>query len=419
MKRAFCECPSYDELVPALLEVGPARVNERVKFTPGVPVKPMLAKPATAASEVLDRAAGGVITAEYKYDGERAQVHVLEGVGEGGGRKVVRIYSRNSEDTTGKYPDVAAAVVAALAPSTRTAVFDAEVVAVDAADRARILPFQVLSTRKRGDVDAKDVSVPVCLFAFDCLYLNGVPLLDKPLPERAAALASALVEAPGHVQFAVGARPSGVDDLAAFLDEAVAAGTEGLIVKTATSTYEPSKRSVNWLKLKKDYLDGVGDTFDVVVIGAWHGRGKRTGVYGAFLLAIHDGERDEYASICKVGTGFSEAVLSETAERLAPHVIPGPRPYYAFPDTLAPDVWFEPALVWEVKAADLSVSPVHKAAMGSIEPGKGVSIRFPRLVRVRDDKRPEDATSAEQVADMYRRQALCQKGRAAEEDDYY
>ena len=251
VKRAFCECPSYGTLVPALLSGGPSTVNDTVKFTPGVPVKPMLAKPATAASEILDRAAGGGFSAEYKYDGERAQVHVLDGGAS------VRIYSRNSEDTTGKYPDVAAAVVKALAPGTRDAVLDAEVVAVDPADRQRLLPFQVLSTRKRGDVSAADAAkVPVCLFAFDCLYLNGAPLLSRPLPARRVALQSALVEAPGAVQFAVEAQPADVDALATFLDAAVAAGTEGLIVKTAASTYEPSKRSVNWLKLKKDYLDG-------------------------------------------------------------------------------------------------------------------------------------------------------------------
>ena len=309
--------------------------------------------------------------------------------------------------------------MAALAPSTVDSVFDAEVVAVDGADRSKILPFQVLSTRKRADVVASSITVPVCLFAFDCLYLNGRALLDADLGTREAALKSALIEQPGSVEFAVGAHPTSVDDLAAFLDAAVAAGTEGLIVKTATSTYEPSKRSVNWLKLKKDYLDGVGDTFDVVVIGAWHGKGKRTGVYGAFLLAVHDGARDEYASICKVGTGFSEAQLADAATTLAPHVIDRPRPYYAVPDTIVPDVWFAPALVWEVKAADLSISPVHKAALGAVEPGKGISIRFPRLVRVRDDKKPEDATSAAQVADMYRRQALAQPDKGGEEDDYY
>ena len=367
-------------------------------------------------------------------------------------RRRVAIYSRNSEDNSGKYPDVAEAVLKALAPGVRELVLDAEVVAIDRAS-GKILPFQVLSTRKRGVVTVAEVTVPVCLFAFDCLYKDGETLLRKPLSERREALASSLVENPGEVQLAVGSRESGVEQLAAFLDEAVVGGTEGLIVKTLDSTYEPSRRSTNWLKLKKvkrrekevmererekrnpkteekrekkthslsfflslskktlqqhkqDYLDGVGDTFDVVVLGAWHGRGKRTGVYGAFLLAIYDERSESYQSISKIGTGFREEQLESIAAKLSGHVISQPRPYYAYGDTLTPDVWFEPAVVWEVKAADLSVSPVHKAGLGLVDRNKGISIRFPRLVRERDDKRPEQATSAAQVADMYRRQAL-------------
>jgi len=287
VKRAYCECPSYDVIVPALVARPPAVLHETARFVAGVPVKPMLAKPATGVTEVLDRAAGGELLAEYKYDGERAQVHVFYeevpakkgGNGGGGGaspskaaaaattatetttatptttttpnlRRRVAIYSRNSEDNSGKYPDVAEAILKALAPGVRELVLDAEVVAIDRAS-GKILPFQVLSTRKRGVVTAAEVTVPVCLFAFDCLYKDGETLLRKPLSERREALVSSLVENPGEVQLAVGSRESGVEQLAAFLDEAVVGGTEGLIVKTLDSTYEPSKRSTNWLKLKK------------------------------------------------------------------------------------------------------------------------------------------------------------------------
>ena len=289
VKRAYCECPSYDVIVPALVARAPGFLHEAARFVAGVPVKPMLAKPATGVSEVLDRAAGGELLAEYKYDGERAQVHVFyeevvpQAAGKRGGgggvgaspskaaaaattpsssaapslttapnnlRRRVAIYSRNSEDNSGKYPDVAEAVLKALAPGVRELVLDAEVVAVDRAS-GKILPFQVLSTRKRGAITTAEVTVPVCLFAFDCLYKDGETLLRRPLSERREALAASLVEKPGEVQLAVGSRESGVEQLANFLDEAVAGGTEGLIVKTLDSTYEPSRRSTNWLKLKK------------------------------------------------------------------------------------------------------------------------------------------------------------------------
>jgi DNA ligase-1 len=314
----------------------------------------------------------------------------------------VSIYSRNSEDNTAKYPDVAAAVLAGLAPGVRSLVIDAEVVAIERAS-GKLLPFQVLAGRKKV-ADPAAPGAPVALFAFDALHLNGATLLDQPLSARRAALQSALILTPGTLDLAVGSTTQDPDELAAFLDAAVAGGTEGLIVKGGASTYEPSRRSTHWLKLKKDYLDGVGDTFDVVPIGAWHGRGKRQGVYGAYLLAVYDEEGEEFQTISKIGTGFSEEALETLSSGLAPHVIAGPRPYYRYGETCVPDVWFEPAAVWEVKAADLSLSPVHQAAVGKADPGRGISIRFPRLVRVREDKAPEQATSAEQVAEMYARQ---------------
>lgn len=201
-----------------------------------------------------------------------------------------------------------------------------------------------------------------------------------------------------------------------FLNEAVAVGTEGLIVKTLDGTYEPSKRSVNWLKLKKDYLEGCGDTFDVVPLGGWHGKGKRTGVYGSFLLAIYDPDAEEFQTICKIGTGFTEEKLKELSDQLREYTIEHPRKYYCYGETLVPDVWFDARVVWEIKAADLSISPVHQAAKGAVHESKGVSIRFPRLVRLRDDKKPEEATSAQQVAEMYQQQSLVKAKNNIKED---
>ncbi|CAI5965343.1 unnamed protein product, partial [Closterium sp. NIES-64] len=142
----------------------------------------------------------------------------------------------------------------------------------------------------------------------------------------------------------------------------------------------------------------LGDSLDLVPIGAFHGRGKRTGVFGAFLLACYDPDTEEYQSICKIGTGFSEAALEERSASLRKRVIDKPPPYYRYGETLGVEVWFEPSEVWEVRAADLSISPVHRAATGHVNETKGIALRFPRFLRLRDDKSAEQATSSEQVS---------------------
>lgn len=175
------------------------------------------------------------------------------------------------------------------------------------------------------------------------------------------------------------------------------------------SYYEPSKRSRNWLKLKKDYLAGVGDSLDLVVIGAYNGKGKRTGTYGGFLLASYNQDTGDLETTCKIGTGFSDEMLTQLYQKLHPLEIAKPKEYFVYDKTnsnAVPDVWFEPTMLFEVLTADLSLSPIYKAAHN--EYGKGISLRFPRFIRIRDDKGIEDATSSTEIAEFYERQAHVQ-----------
>ncbi|XP_059626887.1 DNA ligase 1-like isoform X2 [Cornus florida] len=411
VKQVYSVIPVYDKMVPALLTGGVWNLSKTCSFTPGVPIGPMLAKPTKGVSEILDKFQDMVFTCEYKYDGERAQIHYME-------NGLVEIYSRNAERNTEKFPDVKIAVSRLKKPSVTSFVLDCELVAYDR-EKQKILPFQVLSTRARKNVKLNDIKVNVCIFAFDILYLNGKQLLQEQLNIRREHLYSSFEEQHGYFLFATAITSNDLEEIQKFLETSVDSSCEGLIVKTLDrdATYEPSKRSNNWLKLKKDYMESIGDSLDLVPIAAFHGRGKRAGVYGAFLLACYDSNNDEYQSICKIGTGFSEAMLEERSASLRSKVIPDPKSYYRYAETINPDVWFEPAEVWEVKAADLTISPVHRAAIGDVDPEKGISLRFPRLLRVREDKSPEQATSSEMVAEMYNAQKLNQRDKQVENED--
>ncbi|KAG8496193.1 hypothetical protein CXB51_009412 [Gossypium anomalum] len=398
VKQVFSILPVYDKIVPALLTGGVWDLPKSCGFTPGVPVGPMLAKPTKGVAEIINKFQDIDFICEYKYDGERAQIHYME-------NGSVEIYSRNAECNTGKFPDVVAAISRFKKSSVKSFVLDCELVAYDRVQK-KILPFQILSTRARKNVVVSEIKVDVCIFAFDILYLDGQPLLHEQLKVRKERLYDSFEEEPGFFQFATALTSNDLEEIQTFLNSAVSSSCEGLIIKTLDrdATYEPSKRSLNWLKLKKDYMESIGDTLDLVPIAAFHGRGKRTGFYGAFLLACYDENNEEFQSICKIGTGFSEAELEERSASLRSKVIPEPKSYYRCSEMMKPDVWFETTEVWEVKAADLTISPVHRAAIGIVDPDKGISLRFPRLVRVREDKTPEQASSSEQVAEMYNAQ---------------
>ncbi|KAG6813806.1 hypothetical protein H0H92_007218 [Tricholoma furcatifolium] len=419
IKAVYSELPSYDDVIPALLEHGIDGLRQHCKLTPGVPLKPMLAKPTKAIGEVLDRFENKKFTCEYKYDGERAQVHKLAD-------GTVAVFSRNSEDMSKKYPDLVEQLPKCFKESTKSFVLDAEAVAIDRST-GKLMPFQELSRRKRKDVKVEDIQVRVCLFAFDLLYLNGEPLLQKTLFERRQMLREHFNVVPGEFDFAKSSDGETTEEIQSFLEESVKDGCEGLMVKmldTDASYYEPSRRSVNWLKLKKDYLAGVGDSLDLVVIGGYYGKGKRTNVYGAFLLACYDSDSEEYQTICKIGTGFSEEMLQSHYETLKPLELAKVRGDVKVGGA-KPDVWFEPKVVWEVLTADLSLSPIYTAAQGLVK-SLNIFVSLGLTVdRIRDDKDSDDATGPEQVslspselldktniqyeiAEMYERQALAQ-----------
>jgi len=414
VRQAFSEMPNFDRLVGALMEGRTAEnLAEACHISLGIPVKPMLAKPSKGLGEVTERLTGKRFTGEWKYDGERAQIHVVD-------RNNIRVYSRNSENMTEKYPDVVKVVQETLCEGVSSGIIDSELVAYDQSS-GKILPFQVLSTRGRKNITVENVKINVCIFAFDCMLRNGVPLVKRTLEERRKILWETLRETEGKVKFATYRNFDDLneEEIQTFLDESVAGSCEGLMLKTMedNATYEPSKRSLNWLKLKKDYMDGMADSLDVVPIGAFYGKGKRTGAYGAFLLAIYDPESEEYQTVCKAGTGFSDEDLATHHAFFKDHLLPNPESNYNYTDRVKPDVWLEACQVWEIRAADLSISPVHTGAIGIKAGGKGIGLRFPRFLRIREDKQPEESTGPDQIVEMFEAQASVGTGGAGAGDD--
>ncbi|GAA5806329.1 hypothetical protein HPULCUR_011861 [Helicostylum pulchrum] len=414
VKYVYNQLPSYDMIIPALMKYPLDQLLEQCTMRPGIPLKPMLAHPTKSLTEVLDRFEKQKFTCEFKYDGERAQIHKLA---DGS----IHVYSRNSENMSVRYPDIMNAVSKWIKPTTSSFILDCEAVAWDKEAQV-ILPFQVLSTRKRKDVKEEEITVRVAVFAFDCLYLNGKSLLQDSLEVRRQKLNDAFQETEHEFYFAKHMDSNNIEDIQTFLDVSITSNCEGLMVKSfdgKESTYEPSKRSRNWLKVKKDYLNGVGDSMDLVVIGAYYGRGKRTSVYGAFLLACYDPDTEEYQTICKIGTGFTDENLQLFYNTLKTHVIDAPKRFYCLGEnSVSPDVWFEPSQVWEVKCADLSVSPRYMAGVGRVDTNKGISLRFPRFIRLRDDKEPENATTSEQISEFYFDQANQQGNNNSNDLDY-
>lgn len=412
VKCALCELPNIEVIIENLLNGDDMNtLGKKCTVRAGLPVQPMLAKPTRGVQEVLDRFNNVTFTCEYKYDGERAQVHYID-------KDNIKVFSRNLENMTEKYPDVVQIVKDQIMEDAVECIIDSEVVAYDIENK-KILPFQVLTTRKRKDVEIENIKVKICLFPFDLICCNGVPMIREPLETRRKILYSLLKPQEGLLQYATHSEMNSIEDIDTFLQDAIENNCEGLMVKTLleNASYEPSRRSLNWLKVKKDYVEGLSDSVDLVPIAAYYGKGKRSGTFGAFVLATYNSETENFQTVCKAGTGFSDENLTDFFNALSEKIIPNKKSYYEVSDKLDPDVWFDAHYVWEVKAADLSLSPVHTAAIGVYSEDKGIGLRFPRFLRVREDKNPEQATTSQQIVELYEAQFTSNKNKVVDDDE--
>ena len=391
LERAYNICCDLG-LVAGTLASGGLAAVENLRVQPGNPVRVMLAQRLSDAGEILARL-GGQCTAEYKYDGMRLQVHRTAD-----GR--IELFTRRQERVSSQFPDVVELLQDGLVP--REAILEGEVVAYDAA-AGELRPFQeVMFRRRKHGIAEAARDVPVALFCFELLYADGRDLTRLSYLDRRAQLAEA-VTLSDRLRLTTALDVATAPALDAAFEQAVADGSEGLVCKSSSpeAIYQAGARGWLWIKLKRDYRTELADTVDLVVVGAYAGRGRRRGTYGAVLLAAYDPEAEAYQTVGRCGTGFSDAELAALPARLAP-LIRTQRPARVVSRVPA-DVWFEPSVVVEVLSAELTLSPNHTAGWGQLKDEAGLSMRFPRFTgRWRDDKEPQDATTSQQLVDLYR-----------------
>ncbi len=359
----------------------------------GEPIRPMLAERLSTPEEILEKL-GGKCIAEYKYDGERVQAHKK-------GNEVV-LFSRRLENISDQYPDAIELLKKHV--KAKDGILEAECVAIDP-ETGEMRPFQELMHRRRKyGIEKAMEEYPVSLFMFDALYVDGKDLTLEPYPIRRKALEKAIKES-DRVKIAKYIITDNIKELEKFFQEAIENGCEGLLCKSIAedSVYQAGARGWLWIKYKRDYKSEMTDTVDLVVAGAFHGRGKRAGTYGALLLAAYNPENDTFETVTKCGTGFTDADLEKMPKMMKKHVIQ--HRHSRVNSALEADVWFEPVVVLEILGAEITLSPIHTCAMDAIRKGSGLAIRFPRFTgNYRLDKAAEDATTLEEIVEMYKRQ---------------
>jgi len=393
LERAYNLSSDLSYVADVVAQDGLNGIN-KFKISVGRPIRSMLCERLPSAKEILEKL-GGEAAAEYKYDGLRIQAHI--------GRNGVHLFSRRLENITDQFPDVAKYLKESI--RAEEAIVEGECVAVDS-QTGDMLPFQIISQRRgrKFEIEKMSEEVPITLFLFDLLYLQGRDMTNVPYPERRRALVQITTNSDRvrvSEQFTVN-EPERIEEL---MNQAVASGCEGLVIKSISkeSIYQAGARGWLWIKYKRSYKAEVQDTVDLVPVGAFAGRGRRAGGYGALLMATYNSKEDTFETLCKLGSGFTDQDLANLPQTMAPYVISKEHPRVN--SLMTPDIWFVPAIVLEVAADEITLSPLHTCGRGAIRPNSGLALRFPRFTgNWRKDKLAEDATSSQETLEMYHKQ---------------
>ncbi len=393
VEHAYNIMPNLPELAYRAMEGGIDSLST-IRITPGIPIRSMLAERLPSLREIFDRMEGK-FAIEYKYDGLRVQVHKT---GEG-----VELFSRRMEKITAQFPDIVKEVKENV--KAENAILDGEAVPFNLQTN-EMLPFQEISRRRgrKNDLNETIERIPVVLFLFDAMMLNGKSMMDIPYAERRVKLTNAIRENE-KLRIAKSRVVTDVESADKFFNEALETGCEGIMAKNIEdkSIYKPGAREFLWIKYKREYQLEMEDTADLVVVGAFGGQGRRSGGYGALLMAVYSKEDDKFKTICKLGSGFSDEQLDNLPRMLKPYLIK--KKDQRVESNINADFWFSPSLMLEVKGAEITLSPTHTCCQDIVRKGAGLAIRFPRFTgKWRTDKRIDEATNEQEILEMYHSQ---------------
>ena len=373
LEKAYNICPDVGVIAKTVATKGLPGL-EKIDVTIGRPIKMMLAQRVGELADVSKKMPG-VVSVEGKYDGERIQVHKKG--------DEVQLFSRRLDTITNQFPDLVEYVKKYV---REDCIMEGEILAID--KDGNQLPFQVLMQRRRKyDVEKYMKDIPVMFKLFDLLYVEK-SYLDEPYAKRIAKLGK-IVKKNTHVVMSDRKETDSVDEIEEFFQRMLAEGQEGIMIKSLEGEYQAGTRGWNWIKWKKDYVHDMTDTFDLVVVGAYYGRGRRSGTYGALLCACYDTSSDQFLTVCKLGTGLTDEMLASLPKKFT--TVKQKPARVTIKKEMEPDVWFEPEYVVEVAAAEITKSPYHTL---------GLALRFPRFKHFRDDKKAEQATTKQEIEEM-------------------
>ena len=379
-----------------------------LKVQLGTPIVPALCQRLPNAEEMVEkmsrpeaedprlRESGGQVAVEPKYDGQRLQIHLKSGK--------VNLFTRNLDNVTHMFPDIVKAIGQEV--KAKTVILDGEIMGIDP-KTGKFLAFQETIKRKRKhQVQLMMETIPLQFFCFDVLYINSRDLLAQPFSQRRKILEKILPATSKVIKLTPQIVVSDSKKIRAYHQEQIKKGLEGAVLKKWQAAYDPGRRGYTWVKFKSEKKGkrggGLADTLDCLVMGYYFGKGKRTGFgIGAFLVGISRVRLgSQFLTISKIGTGLSDEQWKELKIKSASWrtKLRAKPENYQVDKNLYPDVWLRPELVVEIEADNITKSPIHTA---------GYALRFPRLIRFRDDKNPEQTTDLKELKKLYKIQQSC------------